>query len=251
MAQSAKNHGLSAFAVTDHCDIEFCNEIDIDKIIESSHRDADEAQHKIGIPVIKGAELSEMIMYPDKAKGYIKKHECDVVIGSVHMVLIEGVDVPYSLVDFSKFDDNTLHTFLDRYFDDMLKTVREHSFDILAHLTCPLRYINGKYHRGVSLEPYMKKIKTILSEIIKRGIALEVNTSCVYDGSGYPEFMPNESIIRLYRSMGGYLVTTASDAHTAENCANSFDSLYALLREIGFKNIYYYKNRCAVQCALN
>ena len=50
-------------------------------------------------------------------------------------------------------------------------------FDILAHLTCPLRYIKGKYGIEVDITVFEEKISEILTLIIKREIALEVNTS--------------------------------------------------------------------------
>ena len=61
--------------------------------------------------------------------------------------------------------------------------------------------------------------------------------------------MPERRIIEMYKDMGGYLITTGSDAHIEENSANGFDMLYNMLKEIGFENTYYYKNRCAIQCA--
>ncbi len=140
---------------------------------------------------------------------------------------------------------------LDKYFDDMISMIEACDFDILAHLTCPLRYINGKYHMNADCKKYKDKIERILRYIIDRKIALEINTSCVYDGSGYCELMPEEWIIQMYKDMGGYLITTGSDAHIAKNSANSFDMLYKKLKEMGFKNTYYYKNRFAVQCAID
>ena len=250
MAVKAKERGLSGFAVTDHVDIEYCHEVDIDKVISGSHAEAAEVENNTGMPIFRGAEFCEMFWYPDVAERLMHDYKYDVVVGSVHAVKYEGRDMPYSKIVFSEIDREMIYDYMDCYFDDMLRMIREHDFDILAHMTCPLRYINGKYHCGVTLERYEDKIKTILAEIIKRGIALEVNTSCVSEGSGYCEFLPNEHIVKLYRSMGGYLVTTASDAHIAENCANAFDKVYDFLRETGFKNVYYYKNRCAVQCAL-
>ena len=93
--------------------------------------------------------------------------------------------------------------------------------------------------------------KKILGLIIDRKIALEINTSCMYEGFGYRELMPEARIIKMYADMGGYLITTGSDAHNAENSALYFNELYGRLKkEFGFRNIYYYKNRFAAQCGL-
>lgn len=103
---------------------------------------------------------------------------------------------------------------------------------------------------GVDCKMYENKIKNILERIIERKIALEINSSCVYEGSRYCELMPERWIIQMYKDMGGYLVTTGSDAHLAENSANGFDEMYSILRELDFKNTYYYKNRCPIQCTI-
>ena len=132
----------------------------------------------------------------------------------------------------------------------MYVMLKECDFDILAHLTCPLRYINGKYGLNIDAKNYRAKIEKVLKEVIKRKLALEINTSCVYKDSVYCEFMPEKWILEMYRDMGGYLITLGSDAHISQNSANSFDAAYEIIKEIGFENIYYYKNRRAIQCAV-
>ena len=83
-----------------------------------------------------------------------------------------------------------------------------------------------------------------MRRIIQKGIALEVNTSGI--GSLYGDYMPHESIIRRYRELGGYLITLGSDAHTPERVGNGFEAAAALLKRLGFKNLYYYQRRIAV-----
>ena len=35
--------------------------------------------------------------------------------------------------------------YLNRYFDNVIYMLENCDYDIAAHITCPLRYINGKY----------------------------------------------------------------------------------------------------------
>ena len=137
--------------------------------------------------------------------------------------------------------------FLDAYFDDMLTMLETTDFDILAHLTCPLRYINGKYNFGIDISCYESKIEEILMRIIKKGIALEVNTSA-YEVLN--DFMPSAAILKKYYAMGGYLITLGSDAHIAKNAAIHFDKAIQTLKTIGFGNIFYYKNRKPIQITI-
>lgn len=246
----AKSAKICGFAVTDHCDIEFCNELDLNKIADSSISDAMKADEKSEKTVLHGIEMGEAFWHREVEAEILQKHCFDVVIGSVHAVKFEGFEMPYSTIDFGKEGVEFSRKYLNKYFDDVYKMLNECNFDVLAHLTCPLRYINGKYLLNISCMDYKDKILKILAYIIEHKIALEINTSCVFEGSKYCEYMPEQWIIELYRAMGGYLITTGSDAHIAENAANSFDSLYSLLRELGFKNIFYFKNRLPIQCSL-
>ena len=120
-------------------------------------------------------------------------------------------------------------------------TAKSDDIDILAHLTCLLRYINGKYKRTVNALDFKKEIKEILSELIKHNTALEVNTSGI--GSFYGEYMPQEEFIKMYYDMGGRLITLGSDSHIPENVGNAFTEAKEMLKSIGFKEYYYYEKR--------
>lgn len=242
MAHSAKNHGLCGFAVTDHCDIEYCDTVDVFEIAKNS------ATGARALGAICGIEIGEGFWHGDITEKIIKQNNFDVIIGSVHAVRYKNYTMPYSQIDFSKMPREEIGIYVSQYFHDMKKMITKCDFDILAHLTCPLRYISGKYKILVPLDAYSKQIDEILKLIIEKNIALEVNTSNVFPNSAYCEFMPCESIVRRYKELGGYLITLGSDAHIAENCANSFESAYKMLCEVGFENVYYYKNRTAVPC---
>lgn len=248
MALKATERSLSGFAVTDHCDIEFYETLDLNRIVRESIADAQ--KNNCALTVLHGVEMGEIFWNKEIAEEILRKNNLDVVIGSVHAVRFEGYTMPYSQIDFAKMGKDRTEEYLSRYFDDVMYMLENCDLDIMAHLTCPLRYINGKYGMGIDCGLYEDKIKEILKYIVEHKIALEINTSSVYKGSGYCEFMPETHIIEMYKDMGGYLITTGSDAHISENSANEFDVLYSTLKKIGFKNTYYYKNRCAIQCAI-
>lgn len=119
--------------------------------------------------------------------------------------------------------------------------IEKTDFDVLSHLTCPLRYINGKYQRGLDLSVFSGEIHTIFEMIIQKGIALEVNTSGI--GSAFNEWMPNPSLIKLYRDMGGRLLTIGSDAHIPQNIGNAFLETKKMLSDLGFVSYCYYEKR--------
>ncbi len=250
MSASQKERGIAYFAVTDHCDIGQLEEVDSEQVKPESALDAKRQNEFIfGIEILSGIEIGEAIWNKKLADRIIAQIDYDVVIGSVHAVKTEFCKMPYAcLVNFEALGKPLAEKYLDRYFEDVLKTVSLTDMDIMAHLTYPLRYINGKHSLGVDCRKYKGSIEKILAAIISKNIALEVNTSCLE--SSYDELMPEKWIIELYYKMGGRLVTLGSDAHVAENAAHCFDKAIATLKEIGFDGIYYYKGRKPYKCKI-
>lgn len=242
MCVSQLNKGTQIFAVTDHFDTASFMNYDVFTPIKKACKTACELSEKYKgeLLVLRGIEISEGFWYPEIYKKAICMEEYDVVIGSVHLVRYKDLTYAYSKIDFSSLSNQTITEYIDAYFDDVLTLIKTTDFDILAHLTCPLRYIKGKYKIDVDMLKYEKKTEKILGEIIKKGIALEVNTSS-FDLLG--TFMPSVGILKKYYDMGGYLITLGSDAHTFDNASKNFDEAVKEIKKTGFKNIYYYKNR--------
>jgi len=243
MRAAQAERGTDMFAVTDHFDTESYSRYDIHEPIRISHKKASELNADgSGLPtVLLGIEISEGFWFPEQYEK-IRHLDYDVIIGSVHVVRNKDIRYAYSLIDFSALSDEWICEYLNDYFDDMLTMLREVDFDVLAHLTCPIRYINGKYKRNVDISQFSKKTDMILREVIRQGKALEVNTSS-FDTLG--DFMPDTPLLRRYRELGGYLLTLGSDAHVAENASKHFGEARERLQELGFKHLYYYKNRNA------
>ncbi len=245
MAEAQKNRGTTIFAVTDHCDIESLS-TDIKALVNASVDDAEHTQRgTAGIEILRGIEIGETFWHPKRSEEILSMREYDVVIGSVHAVRYEGYMGAYSRIDFRELGMKHTLAYLDQYFDDMLTLIETTEFDILAHLTCPLRYINGKFGMNIDCRAYKEKITAVLSAVIERDIALEVNTSC--KGSLYDEFMPEEWILSLYRELGGTLITLGSDAHVSANASRAFDAAVEMLKRNGFYKLCYLKNRCIYQ----
>ncbi len=242
MAESQKEKGTEIFAVTDHCDVEYFETQDLEKIIGNSVADAQKSNSKIkGIEILRGVEIGEGFWNKDVTEKIVLAYPYDVIIGSVHAVKFPLYEMPYSTIDFRLMGKEKSEKYFEKYLDDMVNMIENTKFDILAHLTCPLRYMNGKYGLNISCKNYESKITNILKMIVKRGISLEINTSC--KGSSYDEFMPEEWIVSLYKKLGGYLVTLASDAHIKENASHRFEDALKMLKRNGFDGAFYYKDR--------
>ncbi|MBQ8611856.1 MAG: PHP domain-containing protein [Oscillospiraceae bacterium] len=242
MRAAQREKGTQIFAVTDHFDTDSRLAYDVFSPIAAAAKTAAalNARQDGGPLVLAGIEISEGFWHPEVCRRALTLTAYDVVIGSVHLVKYPQLSYAYSAIDFSKLDAGTTARFMDAYFDDMLTMLDSLDFDILAHLTCPVRYINGKFGCGLSLDRYAEKIEVILRRIIQSGIALEVNTSSF---ALLDDFMPTAKILQKYYDLGGYLITLGSDAHTAQNASIHFDKAIQTLKAIGFRNIFYYKGR--------
>ncbi len=249
MAKNQKRKGTVIFAVTDHCDVEYFKTQNLERIIADSASDTEKTAEKIdGVEILKGVEIGEGFWNTDVTKKIVSMKIYDVIIGSVHAVKFPNYEMPYSTIDFSAFSVEQAEEYFNKYFDDVLFMIQNTEFDILAHLTCPLRYINGKYGLNIDCKKYKSKIIRILKTVIEKNIALEINTSC--KGSNYNEFMPEEWIVALYKEMGGYLVTLGSDAHIKENASHCFSEAVKMLKRNCFDRAFYYKNRRAYKYEL-
>ena len=239
---SAIDKGIGTIAITDHFDLVFLKEQNVYTAADNSYRDALRAKEKYKdkLCVLAGIEIAEGARFPREANEAASMHEYDVVIGSVHSVNFAGYRAPYSLIDFSVMSENELYRFMLQYFADMREMIEKTDFDVLAHLTCPLRYINGKYGRGVDITRFSDVIDDILKLIIDKGVALEINTSGFGTEVG---FMPDESILKRYLELGGKKITLGSDAHTPENIGKGFEAAITMLKANGISCIYSYKAR--------
>ena len=233
--------GLAGIAITEHCDIEY-GQRDVNSIRES----VNEANYwkpiyKDRLKVLAGVELGEAIWDLPLANSVLAANEYDVVIGSVHAAFFEGATEPFSHIDFSTWENDTIDAYLHQYFADVYKTVEVVDFDILAHLTCPLRYLVNKKDYHFELAKFAEQIKQILTLLIQKGRTLEVNCSGYRNAMN--DAMPNKKILLMYRELGGELISLASDSHGTTDLAKPLERLVELLLECGFEQVVYYENR--------
>ncbi|HEX2949982.1 MAG TPA: PHP domain-containing protein [Armatimonadota bacterium] len=186
-----------------------------------------------------GVEVAEYMFDPTHAEQIMNLTDYDVIIGSVHSIAYDNWD-SYSRTNFDvTVPREKILTYLKRYFAEMQRMIECAHINVLAHITCPFRYINGKYGRNIDVSIFAEQIEQILHDIIDKGIALELNTSGLNIGWG--EFMPSREILACYSRLGGELITLGSDAHISQNVGGGLKDGLALLQEVGYK---YYASYC-------
>lgn len=245
MCLSAIARGVTGFAVTDHADMNFYESRDTYNRIRKSIADISEAREKYGdkLDLLRGVEIGEYLYAPERAEKILANNQFDVILCSVHLVPKARFDKPYNRIPFSEDGtDEELREYMKLYFELLSETMDAFDFDILAHMTCPVRYMTGIHQRQTDVMEFEEKMREILQKAIDRDLALEYNTGGWNERCHYYD-VQNKELFALYKSMGGKRVTVGSDAHGAAGIGASFPKAAENLKKLGFDEVCYYKNR--------
>ncbi len=232
MCRTAVERGLQVICFTEHIDWNPKDE-GLNYYRYDNHAwDIHLAQQKYAgrLQVLQGVEVSEPHLYPQEFEQLLKN--CfDFVLGSVHYVGDAWVGGKQML------DTWPIAQIYDLYYSEVLKAVQAGGFDSLAHIDFPKRYLPSK------LEP-VELIEQILRELVRKKMALELNSSSVR--RGYPELHPSDAICEMYLKIGGCRVTIGSDSHRWEQIGSNFDLINEKILKYQFQPVYY-KNRQAIE----
>ena len=168
---------------------------------------------------------------------YIKNHEFDYVIASLH--LVNEMDPYYPEYFADKTDEEGYITYFKSIYDDINKF---QNFDCLGHIDYIVRYGKSK-DTDYSYPKYAEYIDPILKFLVEHEKGLEINTAGIR--KGLKNVHPLPDILKRYRELGGELVTIGSDAHDTSAIASDYDKALEALEYAGFKYYCMYMNRIA------
>lgn len=161
------------------------------------------------------------------------KYPFDFVILSVHQV----DDQEFWTQDFQR--GKSQKEYNEKYYEEMLNVIRRYrDYSVLGHMDLIARYDEkGEY-------PF-EKVKPIISEILRTvisdGKGIEFNTS--YHRYGLKNTTPSVNILKLYRELGGEIITIGSDSHKAEHLGAYIKEAEHLLKELGFQYFCTYEKQ--------
>lgn len=231
--------GMKNYAITDHVEANlfYDKEYGASESIVKAAKIIPVLRDKYAdrINLAYGIELGQPVHDLSLSEKILGEYDFDFVIGSCHN--IRGYEDFYFL-DYNKLDYGFL---LDVYFEELLEMAEWGGFDVLGHLTYPLRYICGEYGKNVYMSDYDDIIDGIFSALIKNGCGIEINTSGLRQKIG--ETMPSIKYIKRYRELGGKILTIGSDAHRTDDLGKGIAEGIELAREAGFTEIAVYKKR--------
>ena len=161
--------------------------------------------------------------------------ELDFVIGSIHALSAryDGLDLYY----FNPKDEAEARLGLSDYLEQVQKLADWGQFDVLGHLTVPLRYLNENRGFHLTLDGFEDRVETILRTLIQNGCGIELNTN----RGNTP--LPDAKYLRMYRRLGGERITLGSDAHDPTYVGCAIGERQRLLRECGFTRFCTFEKR--------
>ena len=117
-----------------------------------------------------------------------------------------------------------------QYYEEMLRVVqRFDDWSVLGHLDLIKRYDTAGPWPDANARDIVAEI---MKEAIRRGKGIELNTSSIR--YGLSDLTPSEDILRLYRDLGGHILSIGSDSHRPEHLGAHIPMMRERLQAIGF-----------------
>ena len=242
VCEHAVKNGLRAIAMTDHCEIDKFFDQKYNSVIFHSYFECVKARNAFEgqLLMLIGLEIGQPLYNIELSKKVIKKYPYDFILSSVHTP--RGFTQDIKEIEYDKLD---VYKFMEDYFLELADIAKWDGCDALAHITCPMRRIQGKYNIDFDYSRIAEATDYLLETMINNNKALEINTS----GLRQPvsRTMPDENLIRRYRELGGELITIGSDSHNAYDVGAGIEQGMDLAKKCGFDKVTFYVNREAMQ----
>ena len=232
MAEAAIRQGLQEICFTDHVEPIWFGSTAPRKTYDWAPLTEEfrAAQAAVGdrIRLRLGVELGDAVWDLDRSEAIMARAPAlDFVIGSIH-ILSEQMD-GRDLYSLAPRDEAETRACLADYLGQIQRLARWGGFHVLGHLTLPLRYLNENRGMHVSFDGFEAEMEAIFRTIIPKGIGIELNTN----RGNTP--LPDAKWLKLYRGMGGEVITLGTDAHAPAAVGCAIREGQALLRECGFR----------------
>ena len=88
---------------------------------------------------------------------------------------------------------------------------------------------------------YEEIIREIFKTIIYNGKGIEINTSGLRQKYGKP--FPEYRFVKMYKELGGELISVGSDAHTVADLGKGVADGAEIAKQAGFKYLCFFKER--------
>jgi histidinol-phosphatase (PHP family) len=190
------------------------------------------------IEVLLGIEADFFPEHADIYRSCFDPFAFDYIIGSVHQV--EGKSI-FNKKRWNGMSQQQKVKVKDTYYNLIEQSARSGIYQVLGHIDA----MKGFYPEFSNIQT--KTVEQTLKVIGEEGIAIEINTSGKTKSVG--GWYPADEMLEMARHYG-VMVTFGSDAHDPERVGDEFDQVAARLKEIGFKEWCYFRQKKRVKVLL-
>ena len=197
--------------------------VDYDAYIKTL--DALKDRYKDQITLKKGLEFGVQSHTVDRYDELLKSLPLDFVLLSIHQVN----DIECHTPEFKADKDQLSYNMT--YFMEMYEVVKMYKgYSVLAHMDLIRRFDKG---HELAFEKVEDIVADILKVVIEDGKGIELNTSWHRYGLDGPT--PSLGILKLYRDLGGRIITLGSDSHRPSQLTKGIKEDMELLKSLGYK----------------
>lgn len=192
--------------------------------------------------VLAGIEVD---FIPEYAKDIIKrlqKERFDYIIGSIHFIDGWGFDFSEEVFKegLKKNFNGNIEKCISSYFSLLQDLIKLDIIDIVGHIDLIKKFNKDNRYFSEENPIYIKKVEETLELVKEKDLIIEVNTAGIDKTVG--DIYPSRAILEMCHDIGIKL-TLGSDAHKPEQVGRYFDSAITRIKDAGYKEIYYKKNR--------
>lgn len=226
---------MRGVAFTDHCDIasgrDVCASVK-DSLASEAERARETYKGRLEISI--GIELGEPHHNLSLARELVSDDRLDFVIGSLHCARGQQ---DYYYIDYGKTD---LDAMMLGYYRELLELAESGFYSVIGHINYQIRYMPESVRKSIDLTRYYDLLREILKVVASSGKGIEINTSGIWRGIGFT--LPSSEVVSMFRECGGEIVTTGSDAHSADHVGDALDAALKCLGDAGFDKFAFFRN---------
>lgn len=240
VVQDAISLGLDEIAITDHVDYGVKLDFDeftgmpmqIDKSMTNVNypewdRELTRIQQKYAeqITIRRGMEFGIQEETIDRYETLFHRYPFDFILLSCHQI----GNQEFWTGEFQKGRSQLEYNLA--YYEAIYHCMQKYrDYSVLAHLDLIIRY---DALGAIAFSNVRDIIAAILELAIRDGKGIELNTSS--HRYGLKDLEPSRDILRLYRDLGGQIITIGSDSHTPDQLGAYIRESQIALKALGFQ----------------
>ena len=236
ICEKAVQFGISEIAITDH--------VEFPKDSEKLWPDFNEREKAIALCrkmfdgrllIREGAEIGQPWLTDKEITTEISP-ALDFILASVHSPV--NLPDPHDFV----FSEDNVCDYMYATISQLTMMAAESDYDVLAHVTYLFRFVPAEILDRFPPESFLNEYRKLFRAVIDRGKGIEINCS----GLRMPSIrktLPSVDFIKLFREMGGEIITIGSDGHSCRSAFSGLEAGYEAARDAGFRYAVTYEDR--------